>query len=109
VVDGQGFSVDIDALYAYAGAGAGLASEVTEVRTALDGAGALPGGVFGEVGESSGFVAAVADTTTVLGSTLDGLGRGIDGLGTAVRGYVDTVVRQEDDTVSDLRRAEEPV
>lgn len=109
VVEGQGFSFDIDALYAYAGAAIGLASEVTGAGSALASAGALPADVFGEVGGSSGFVAAFTERAGTLGTSLDGIRAGIEGLGTAVRGYVDTKVTQEDDTVVGLRRAEETV
>jgi len=109
VVEGQGFGFDIDALYAYADAAAGLSATVTSARTGLVSAGALPGGIFGEVGESSGFVAAFTERTTAMSASLEGVSAGIDGLGAAVRAYVDTKVRQEDDTVTDLRRAEEPV
>ncbi len=109
MVEGQGFSFDIDALYAYADAAAGLSATVSSARTGLGSAGALPAGIFGEVGESSGFVAAFTERTTAMGTSLDGIGTGIDGLGGAVRSYVEIKLGQEDDTVADLRRAEETV
>lgn len=109
MVEGQGFSFDVDALYAYAGTAAGLASEVAGVRAGLDAAGPLPAGVFGEVGEASGFVAAFAERTGALGTSLEGIRGGVDGIGTAVRGYVEAKLALDDDTVAELRRTEEAV
>ncbi|HEY0637147.1 MAG TPA: hypothetical protein VGD67_05835 [Pseudonocardiaceae bacterium] len=109
MVEHQGFGFEVDALYTYAEAGHGLVASVTAARSGLDGAGPLPSGVFGEVGETSGFVAAYAERAASFGATMDAIGRGLEGLSIAVRGYVDSKVQQEDVTATDLRRSEEPV
>jgi hypothetical protein len=107
MADGQGFRFDVDALYAYADGTAELAESVAMARSALAGAGQLPAGMFGEVGGSSGFLAAFAERAAAFDTALTGIGTGLDGLATSVRTYVDTAQRQDDDTAVDLNRAEQ--
>jgi glutamate synthase domain-containing protein 3 len=109
VIEGQGFRFESDALYAFADAGTALVDIVDEIRTGLGSAGELPAGIFGEVGQSSGFVAAYGERVRALGTAVDSVGRGVDGLSTAVRTYVDAKLQQEDDTAVDLRQVGERV
>jgi glutamate synthase domain-containing protein 3 len=109
VIEGQGFQFESDTLCAFADAGTALVDDVDQVRTGLSSAGELPAGIFGEVGQSSGFVAAYGERVRALGTAVDSIGRGVDGLSTAVRGYVDAKLQQEHDTAADLRRTGERV
>lgn len=109
MIEGQGFRFEPDALLAFGDAGAALAGTVDEARAGLQNAGELPAGIFGEVGETSGFVAAYGERMRALGSTVDGIGRGLDGLGTVVRGYVEAKLQHDSDAAARLRRAGEPV
>jgi glutamate synthase domain-containing protein 3 len=109
VIEGQGFRFEPDALRAFADAGATLAGTVGEARAGLQNAGELPAGILGEVGESSGFVAAYGERMRVLGGTVDGIGAGMDGVAAAVRGYVEAALRHDSDAAAHLRRAGEPV
>lgn len=106
---GQGFTVDTETLYAYADATTELIDAVAQARSGLGAGGELPAGIFGEVGESSGFVAAYRERAAALGAALDGIGTGLTGLASSVRGYVDDAVLRDSDTAVDLRRAGEPV
>lgn len=107
MIEGQGFRFESDALYAYADAANGLAASVARARGELSGAGELPAGVFGEVGQ--GFVGAYGERARALDAAIGGIGRGAQGLADAVRGYADAKMRAEDDTAAQIRRAGEPV
>jgi hypothetical protein len=109
VIEGQGFRFEPDALFAFADAGTGLVAALYEARRRLGDAGGLPGDIFGEVGGSSGFVAAFGERMDGLGTAVGTIGDGVGGLAAAVRDYAGGKLRQEDDAATDLRRAGEPV
>lgn len=106
MIEGQGFRFEPDALMTFADSTSRLTGTVTETRNGLSAGVELPAGVFGEVGDSSGFVAAYAERTRGMLETVDAAGRGIDGLATAVRTYCTEKMRQDEDTARDLQRAE---
>jgi hypothetical protein len=107
VIEGQGFRFEPDVLMTFADSTSRLTGMVTEARNGLSAGVELPAGVFGEVGGSSGFVAAYAERTRGMLEAVEGVGRGIDGLATAVRTYCTEKMRQDDDTARDLQRAED--
>jgi hypothetical protein len=106
MVEGQGFRFEPEALLTFADSTSRMTGMVTEARRGLDAGLLLPAGVFGEVGDSSGFAAAFAECTRGMLATVDAVGQGIDGLAAAVRTYCDERMRQDEDTALDLQRAE---
>ena len=106
MIEGQGFRFEPDALMTFADSTSQLSGMVTEARNGLDAGAELPAGIFGEVGESSGFVAAFAERTRGMLTTVDSVGRGVDGLAAAVRTYCTEKMRLDEDTARDLQRAE---
>jgi hypothetical protein len=104
MIEGQGFRFEPEALVTFADSTSRMTSMVTEARGGLDAGLDLPAGVFGEVGDSSGFAAAFAECTRGMLATVDAVGQGIDGLATAVRTYCDERARQDEDTALDLQR-----
>lgn len=106
MIDGQGFRFEPEALITFADSTSRMTGMVTEARNGLDAGLDLPAGAFGEVGESSGFMAAFARCTRGMLATVDAVGQGIDGLAAAVRTYCGERLRQDEDTALDLRRAE---
>lgn len=105
MTEGQGYRFEPEALLAFAESTSRLTAQVTEARTGLDAGRELPGAVYGEVGASSGFVAAFGDYTRRLLVDLDAVGRGIGGLAGAVRRYGEDRQRLDEDAASELRRA----
>jgi hypothetical protein len=106
MAEGQGFRFEPEALIAFADSTSRMTGMVTEVRGGLDAGLDLPAGVFGEVGDSSGFTAAFAECTRGMLATVDAVGQGIEGLAAAVRTYCTERTRQDEDTALDLQRAE---
>lgn len=106
VIEGQGFRFEPAALMTFADSTSRMVGMVTEARNGLNSDVELPAGIFGEVGDSSGFVTAFAERTRGMLTAVDAIGRGVDGLGTAVRNYCTEKLRQDEDTARDLQRAQ---
>ena len=106
MIEGQGFRFDPAALVAFAESTSRMVGLVTEARSGLDAGRDLTAGVFGEVGETSGFLAAFAERSTRMLAAVDSVGRGIDGLAAAVRAYCDQKQGLDEEAALGLRRAE---
>jgi hypothetical protein len=106
VVEGQGFRFEPDALMTFADQTSGMTSMVTQARNGLSSGLELPARLFGEVGESSGFVAAFAERTRSTLAAVDAVGAGIEGLATAVRNYCNEKMALDEDAALGLQRAE---
>lgn len=105
---GEGFRFEPEALYGYCDASTGLVSMVSDAHSGLTSMGALPAGMFGEVGQSSGFVAAFTERAVAIATHAQAAGAGMEQLAGAVRGYVDAKMRDEDDHARDIATAGEP-
>lgn len=106
MVEGQGYRFDPAALVTFAESTSRLTGLATEARNGLRGGRDLPAGVFGEVGDSSGFLAAFTECTQGLLTGVEAVGHGLDGLATAVRAYCEDKLTVDEDAASGLRRAE---
>jgi len=106
MVEGHGFRFDPEALVTFADSTSRMTGMIAEARGGLDAGLDLPAGVFGEVGDSSGFAVAFAECTHGMLARVDAVGQGIDGLAAAVRTYCNERTRQDEDTALGLQRAE---
>jgi hypothetical protein len=106
VIEGQGYRFEPEALMTFADSTSRMVGMVTEARNGLNSGLELPAGVFGEVGDSSGFTAAFAERSRAMLGAVDAAGRGIDGLATAVRTYCTEKQQLDEDTALQLQRAE---
>lgn len=104
--EAQGFEFEPSELMAFAESTSRLAGMATEAGDGLSSAGQLPGDIFGEVGGSSGFMAAYGERSTSLLRGLESVRAGVDGLAAAVRDYCTTKLSQDDDRAADIRQAE---
>lgn len=106
MVEGQGLRYEPEVLLAFADSTSRLTALATEARTGLRTGLDLPAGVFGEVGGTSGFVAAFADCTERLLAGVDAAAGAIDGLATVVRDYCREGTLLDEQATRELRRAE---